>query len=65
MITTKIEHKTVLESMEYLKSEKNFKIDYVDLNNKGLVDLNHLRSLINPETLCVSIMTLNNEIGVV
>ena len=33
-----MEHKTVLESLNFLKSEYNYKIQYVDLNNKGLID---------------------------
>ena len=62
IITTSFEHPSVLRAFEYLSSI-GFEVKYLRLNNNGQIDLNELESLITKETLLVSIMYVNNEIG--
>jgi len=64
LITTQIEHKTVLEAIEHAKNELGFDVTILEVDEYGRVDLNHLKSVINEKTLLVSIMAMNNEIGV-
>ena len=62
IITTKIEHHAVLESCKYL--EKNgFKITYLDVDEYGIVKLDMLKNEIRTDTILLSIMMANNEIG--
>ncbi len=64
IITSQIEHPAVLESCRYL--EKNgFEITYLPVNQKGYIDLDELKSAIQPSTILISIMYANNEIGVI
>ncbi|MDZ5761401.1 IscS subfamily cysteine desulfurase [Lyticum sinuosum] len=64
IITLKTEHKCVLDSCRYLK-EDGFDITYLGVDKNGIVDLNELEKTIRPDTLLISIMTINNEIGVI
>ena len=66
IISSKIEHHAVLHTLEVLRDEFSIAVDYVDLTEGGLVDLNHLSELLaeNVPTL-VSLMHVNNEIGTV
>ncbi len=64
IIMTPIEHKSVLETVKALEAD-GFEISYVRVNSEGLVDLQNLKSLLTPKTLCVSIMAANNELGTV
>jgi len=64
VITTQTEHKCVLDSCRALEQE-GFKVTYLPVQKNGLVDLNVLASAITPETSLVSVMAVNNEIGVV
>ncbi|PON35627.1 Cysteine desulfurase IscS [Parasponia andersonii] len=64
VITTQTEHKCVLDSCRHLQQE-GFEITYLPVGSDGLVDLEKLRSSIRPDTGLVSIMVVNNEIGVI
>jgi cysteine desulfurase len=64
VITTVTEHKCVLDSCRALQSE-GFSVDYLPVQPNGLLDLALLRSKITPDTALVSVMGVNNEIGVV
>lgn len=64
IITTQTEHKCVLDSCRHLQDE-GFEITYLPVQQSGLVDLAQLEAAIKPETALVSIMTVNNEIGVI
>lgn len=64
IITTKIEHHAILHTSEYL--EKNgFEITYLDVDENGVVDLEKLKAAIRPETILISVMFANNEIGTI
>ncbi|KAK1836318.1 cysteine desulfurase [Podospora conica] len=64
IITTQTEHKCVLDSCRHLQDE-GFEVTYLPVQHSGLVDLDKLRDAIRPETALVSIMSVNNEIGVI
>jgi cysteine desulfurase len=65
IITTKIEHKCVLETCNYLKLKENFDVTFLDVNKEGLINLEELEAAIGDNTIVVSIMAVNNEIGVI
>ena len=62
IITTKLEHKSVLDVMDFLET-KGFEISYVKVNENGLVDLNDLENLIREDTILVSVCLVNSEVG--
>ena len=62
LITTKIEHPAILQTMHYLESQ-GFRVTYLPVDKSGRIRLEDLRSAITPETILVSIMYVNNEIG--
>lgn len=64
MITLQTEHKCVLDSMRHLQG-KGWEVTYLPVKPDGLVDLNVLKSALRPDTALVSMMAVNNEIGVV
>ncbi|XP_072985655.1 cysteine desulfurase, mitochondrial-like [Typha latifolia] len=64
VITTQTEHKCVLDSCRYLQQE-GFEVTYLPVRPDGLVDLDRLAAAIRPDTGLVSVMAVNNEIGVV
>lgn len=63
IITTQTEHKCVLDSCRSLQGE-GFEVTYLPVQTNGLIDMEELASAIRPETSLVSVMTVNNEIGV-
>ena len=64
IITTKIEHPAVLEVFSYLKT-LGFKVDYVNVLENGIIDLEHLKQLITKDTSLISVMYVNNETGAI
>lgn len=64
IITTKIEHHAILHTAEYLK-ERGFEITYLDVDSDGMVRLDDLKQAIRPDTILISVMFANNEIGTI
>ncbi len=64
MITTKIEHHALLHTCEYLE-KKGCEVTYLDVDEYGMVRLDELEQAIRPDTVLISIMFANNEIGTV
>jgi len=64
IVTTKIEHPCVLNAAKWLADE-GFPVTFLDVDEYGLVDMDQLRRAVGPETLLVSVMAANNEIGTV
>jgi cysteine desulfurase len=64
IITTKIEHPSVLETCEFLQSE-GFDITYLPVNEFGLINLSDVKKAITPDTILITIMHSNNEIGII
>lgn len=62
IITSKIEHHAVLHTCEYLE-KRGFQVTYLDVDENGVVKLDQLKAAIRPETILISIMFANNEIG--
>ena len=64
IITLVTEHKAVLDACRHLE-EEGFKVTYLKVSDTGLIDLDLLESAITEQTLLVSVMAINNEIGVI
>ena len=65
VICEKTEHHAVLHAVEHLEKHEGFEVTWLDASNDGVVDLDQLAKSIRPETRLVSIMTANNETGVI
>jgi cysteine desulfurase len=64
LVTVKTEHKAVLDTMRELERE-GFEVTYLDVESNGLLDLAKLEAALRPDTTLVSVMYVNNEIGVI
>ena len=64
IITSKIEHPAILNTCKFLE-KFGFKISYINTNSNGIIDLNELENAINRNTILISIMFANNEIGTI
>lgn len=65
LISAKTEHHAVLNALEHLEEHEDFKVTWLTVSRTGLVDLDELRDAIRSDTVLVSIMTANNETGVI
>lgn len=62
IITSKIEHHAILHTCDYLE-KRGFEITYIDVDENGIVRLDRLEAAIRPDTILISVMFANNEIG--
>ena len=64
IITTKIEHHAILHTCEYLE-KRGFEITYLNVDRDGQISLDELKAAIRPDTILISVMFANNEIGTI
>ena len=64
IITTKIEHHAILHTCDYLAS-RGYEITYIDVDENGVIKLDQLKAAIRPDTILISVMFANNEIGTI
>jgi cysteine desulfurase len=64
LITVKTEHKATLDTMRELERE-GFEVTYLDVREDGLIDMDALKAALRPDTILLSVMFVNNEIGVI
>ena len=64
IIVSKIEHPSVLETFRELE-RRGFVLDYVNVDENGIIDLNHLKTLLTKETILLSVMQVNNVFGAI
>ena len=62
IITSKIEHHAILHTCEYLEKQ-GFEVTYVDVDEDGVIKMDDLKAAIRPDTILISVMFANNEIG--
>src|SRR5213078_1842381 len=65
IISNKAEHHAVLNAVEHLEKREDFEVTWLNVSRDGIIDLDQLVAAIRPETRLVSIMTANNETGVI
>ena len=63
-MTVKTEHKAVLDTCRELERD-GFEVTYLDVKEKGLIDLDVFKAALRPDTILVSVMHVNNETGVI
>ncbi len=64
IITSKIEHHAVLHACEYLEKQ-GYEVTYIDVDKDGIIDIEQLKNAIRPDTILISVMFANNEIGTI
>ncbi|MDE5631100.1 MAG: aminotransferase class V-fold PLP-dependent enzyme, partial [Bacilli bacterium] len=62
IITTKVEHTSIMETMHYLEG-KDYDVTYLNVDEKGSIDLSELKTSIREDTVLIAVMMANNEIG--
>ena len=62
IITTKVEHASIMETMKYLENN-GYSVTYIDVDNQGRLNINQLIQSITNDTVLISVMMANNEIG--
>jgi cysteine desulfurase len=65
LISAKTEHHAVLNAIEHLEKREGFEVTWLNVSRDGIIDVDQLADVIRPETRLVSIMTANNETGVI
>lgn len=65
IVTTKIEHESILNTCEYLERVRGAEITYLDVDEKGFVSPEAVAEAVRPDTVLVSVMTANNEVGTI
>lgn len=65
LITTAIEHHAVLEAMMHLEKKEGFEVTYLKPDRDGLISAEQVSNTVRPDTICVSVMYANNEIGTI
>lgn len=65
IISTRTEHQAVLESLYHLEKKEGFEVTYVDVDSTGLVDVQQVLDAIRPDTILITIILANNEIGTI
>ncbi len=65
LVTSQVEHPSVLNCFRYLEEYEGFKVSYLPVNYQGLIKLDQLKRLVDKSTILVSIMHVNNEIGTI
>ena len=65
ILLSETEHKCVLAAGDAIKTELNFKVEKIKVDNAGFVELDHLKELIDDDVLAVSVMAVNNEVGTI
>ena len=65
LITSTVEHPAILNTMRYLEEEEGFRVTYLPVDEYGMIRLDALKEALCPETILVSVMYVNNEVGTV
>lgn len=63
IITSKIEHPAIMETLRFLEKEYGVEVTYLNVDSEGIISLDELKEAIRPDTILISVMAANNEIG--
>ena len=63
IITTKVEHASIMEAMKYLEQKENYQVTYLSVDEHGRINLEELKQSITEDTCLIAVMMANNEIG--